>query len=149
MTPSRIVVQPPPTSSQVWHLDSADFARPRATVLLLLRTPQVAGSAAAAVLTTLLTELLQDQLAAPLAPTADAGVGYAVQPHPGGLLVQVSGYSQHVPTLCLELARRLRDFRPEPERFAVVREQLERAMRNRRQVLIPPPHMVVCPLPSC
>ena len=117
----------------VWHLDSADFARPRATVLLLLRTPQVAGSARAAVLTTMLAELLEDGLAAPLAPAADAGVGWAVAPHPGGLLVQASGYSQHVPTLSLELAARLRDFAPDEERFGVVREQLERSMRNRQQ----------------
>ena len=117
----------------VWHLDSADFARPRATVLMLLRTPQVAGSARAAVLTTLLAELLEDALAAPLAPAADAGVGWAVAPHPGGLLVQASGYSQHVPTLSLELAARLRDFAPKPERFFIVREQLERSMRNRQQ----------------
>lgn len=123
---------------RVWHLDAGSFARPRASVLLLLRTPAVDSSglpepARAAVLSQLAMDLLSDELATALAPCGLAGLGWSVGAHQGGLLIQASGYSQRVPRLSTDLARALAAFRPSTERFEVIREILVRTLRNRRQ----------------
>jgi secreted Zn-dependent insulinase-like peptidase len=103
--------------------------------MVLLRTPAVAGSARASVLTSLLVELLEDALEAPLAAAAEAGVSWGVAGLPGGLLLQASGYSQHVPRLSRDLAAHLAAFAPDGARFGVKREMLERGLRNRQQEL--------------
>ena len=48
-------------------------------------------------------------------------------------MIQAAGYSQRLPKLSTDLAKALASFEPDPARFAVVREVLERAPRNRRQ----------------
>ena len=119
---------------RVWYADTGPFNRPRASVLLLLRTPVLAdGSARAAILSELAAQLLSDALSISLAPCALAGLGWTVGTHPAGMLLQASGFSQNVPKLSLELAKGLAGFEPDPERFGVMREVLSRALRNRDQ----------------
>jgi len=50
-------------------------------------------------------ELVEDQLATALAAAPDAGAGWAMGVHAGGLVFQASGYSQRVPDLSLALAQ--------------------------------------------
>lgn len=118
----------------MWHLDGGDFGRPRGSVLLLLRTPAVAATGArGAVLTQIATELLSDHLATPLAACGHAGVGWSVGTHPGGLMLSASGYSQRLPRLSADLACALAAFVPDGARFELVREALQRSLRNRAQ----------------
>ena len=119
---------------RVWHLDAGKFDRPRASIIALLRTPEVSnGGAAKAVLTQIGAELLSDSLETVLAPTALAGLAWSVSAHSGGLLVQSSGYSQRLPKLALDLVEALKAFKGKQARFDVTREVLERGLRNRRQ----------------
>ena len=119
---------------RAWHLDAGRFARPRASIVTLLRTPATsAGGAAEGVLAQIGAELMCDQLSTALAPCGLAGLGWSVSAHPGGLLVQASGYSQRLPKLCTDLAHAVAEFKPDPSRFALVREVLERGLRNRNQ----------------
>ena len=119
---------------RIWHLDSGKFDRPRASIITLLRTPVVtSGGPVSSVLSQIGAELLCDQLTTPLAPCGLAGLGWSVSAHSGGLMIQAAGYSQRLPKLSTDLAKALASFEPDPARFAVVREVLERALRNRRQ----------------
>lgn len=120
--------------ARVWHLDTGHFDRPRASALLLLRTPLVSDTTpASAVLTELACQMLSDVMTTPLASCAPVGLGWAVSPHAGGLLVQAGGYSQRLPRLSLDLAASLAAFSPDHGRFELLREQLSRALRNRAQ----------------
>ena len=82
---------------RVWHLDAGRFARPRASIITLLRTPELSdGSPERGVLSQIGAELMCDQLTTALAPCGFAGLGWSVSAYSGGLLVQVSGCSRYL-----------------------------------------------------
>ncbi|KAL1521923.1 hypothetical protein AB1Y20_021571 [Prymnesium parvum] len=116
---------------RVWHLDGGAFRRPKASCLLLLRTPDAAGSACTSVLSQLFADLVNDALSTPLAASAEAGLRWGVAAHQGGLIVQASGFSQRLPLFVRELTQRIIDFQPTQERFDVSLEILSRSLRNR------------------
>ena len=117
---------------RVWHLPCGPFATPRAVVQAMLRTPAAARDARTLVLSQLVVELYIDATAAPLGG-AEAGLSYSLGAHPGGLMMQVSGFSDKIPLLARDLARRLGAFAPEQSRYDVLHEQFLRALRNRKQ----------------
>ena len=118
---------------RAWHLGVGSFARPKASALVLLRSPHVIGSARSVVLSTLALELLEDNLSTTLAAAPDAGAGWAMGVHAGGLIFQASGYSQRVSDLSLVLAKAFANFEPKADRFELRRELLAKALRNRRE----------------
>ena len=118
---------------RVWHLPCGPFATPRAVVQAMLRTPAAARDARTLVLSQLVVELYIDATAAPLSAAPEAGLSYSLGAHPGGLMMQVSGFSDKIPLLARDLARRLGAFAPEQSRYDVLHEQFLRALRNRKQ----------------
>lgn len=116
-----------------WHLGIGSFARPKASALVLVRSPHASGCSKSVVLSTLLMELVEDQLATTLAAAPDAGAGWAMGVHAGGLVFQASGYSQRVPDLSLALAQAFAAFEPDRDRFTLHRQLLVKGLRNRRE----------------
>ena len=102
---------------RVWHLPCGPFATPRGGGAQdHLRTPAAARDARALVLSQLVVELYIDATAAPLSAAPEAGLSYSLGAHPGGLMMQVSGFSDKIPLLARDLARRLGAFAPEQSR---------------------------------
>ncbi|CAL1699584.1 unnamed protein product [Somion occarium] len=116
--------------SSLWYKKDDQFWVPKAHVKVDIKSPMAYCTARQAVLTRLLTDLLEDDLSEVTYDAELAGLDYAVNNYRGGLLVSVNGYNDKLGALLDTILERLKSLIIKPDRLQVMAEQLDREYRN-------------------
>ncbi|KAL1387083.1 a-pheromone processing metallopeptidase Ste23 [Phyllosticta capitalensis] len=115
---------------RLWYKKDDRFWVPKATVDLTLRTPLVAATPQAAVMTALYRDLVADDLNEYAYDAEVAGVDYSLATSGLGLDVWVNGYNDKMGVLLERLLQAMRDLKVRDDRFEIVKERMTRAFRN-------------------
>ena len=116
--------------SELWYKPDTLFETPKGQVYLSLVSAGSYSSPEAAVSTNLLTKLLIDSMNEVTYYAEVAGLAYAIQSTTTGLQLVFSGYSHKLLTLAEEVVKRLIAFKPNAERYQVLKEQLQKDLEN-------------------
>lgn len=128
--PLRIDQQP---GFELWFKQDDTFRLPIADFFFSVRSPVANDSAAHAVLTTLYTRLISDQLNEYAYPAQLAGLTYKLYPHVRGFTVRMSGYNDKQALLLEQIARTLRWPAIDDARFAALKDVYLRELANVRR----------------
>ncbi|KAK9447853.1 Metalloenzyme, LuxS/M16 peptidase-like protein [Limtongia smithiae] len=115
---------------RLWFKKDDTFWVPKANVKIALTNPVVNGMPDSLVKTRLFTELVTDSLSAYGYAANIAGLSYAVDLSWDGIHIDAQGYNHKLATLLTTVLQEIRDFKVNPERFAVIKERLHRDYRN-------------------
>ncbi|KAK7686016.1 hypothetical protein QCA50_010827 [Cerrena zonata] len=118
------------THSSLWYKKDDQFWVPKAHVKVDIKSAMGYCTARQAVLTRLLTDLLEDDLAEVTYDAELAGLDYSVTNYRGGILASVNGYNDKLGALLDTLLLRLKTLVINPDRLKVMAEQLDREYRN-------------------
>ncbi|KAI9226187.1 MAG: Metalloenzyme, LuxS/M16 peptidase-like protein, partial [Piptocephalis tieghemiana] len=121
---------PDGTGIRLWHKRDDQFWVPKVYVWAWIRTPLAYASPRTSVLTRLYAELVRDALNEYSYDAEVAGLSWSIHTDVDGLVLSLEGYNDRMPVLLQKVIQGLREFRPSPERFDLIREQLLRVYRN-------------------
>ncbi len=127
--PVRIDQQP---GYELWFKQDETFRQPRADFYFSVRTPAANDSAEHAVLTSLYTQLVSDELNEFSYAAQLAGLSYSLYPHIRGFTVRISGYDDKLALLLTRIVEALRDPFLTEEALARERQALVRGLENVR-----------------
>ena len=116
--------------ARLWHKQDDRFFLPKATVALLLRTPEVNSSPRNAVLSRMLVELVKDSLCEYSYDADVAGLHYDIDSHLDGIDIVLGGYNDKLPHLLESVLNALTKLQVDPKRFAIVHDQVRRNYEN-------------------
>jgi secreted Zn-dependent insulinase-like peptidase len=117
----------------LWYQQDTEFRTPKADFYFSLRSPIANDSARHHLLSALYIRLVNDELNEALYPAAVAGLGYSLYPHQRGFSGRISGYNAKQSLLVEKVARTLRSYRVDKERFDLIRADLERELKNSKR----------------
>lgn len=120
---------------RVWYTQDREFIQPRATINLRIKSPLVASSAAGAAQVQLFAALVNDQLNEYAYPAHLAGIELALEPHNRGFDIKMFGYSGRQGLLLNKVMTAVRTGKFKEERFALLKENLLRSLRNQSKDL--------------
>lgn len=117
----------------LWYEQDDSFRTPKLDVTLLAETPVVAATARAEIQTRLYLDLVDDALSEIRYQAGMAGSGYGLSQNDRGLQLRLYGYSDRLPVLMDTLLVELTEHEIDQERFARLKSDLERRLRNTRE----------------
>ncbi len=117
-------------SSVLWYLHDNEFQIPRGDFFLSIRSPVTRTSAAAATLTQLYAEMVEDELSELTYPASLAGLNFRLTPHGRGLTLQLSGFDEKQPILLERIIETLISPEMDAQRFSRIQQDLMRRWRN-------------------
>ncbi|EMD39456.1 hypothetical protein CERSUDRAFT_45720 [Gelatoporia subvermispora B] len=112
-------------SSALWYKADDQFWVPKGEVRVEIRSPIAYGTPRHAVLTRLLSDLVEDALSEIAYDAELAGLTYSVSSARSGLVISVGGYSDKLPLLLRMVFETLKDINIDPERLKVIAEQVK------------------------
>jgi len=115
---------------RVWWKKDDQFWVPKANVNVYLRTPIINSSAFTKVVTQLYKELVDDSLTTYAYDAELAGLEYSLAGGNKALEVAVSGYNDKMHVLLEKVLITLRDLDLKQERFDIIKDRLERSLKN-------------------
>lgn len=115
---------------RTWWKKDDRFWVPKAKIFIMLRTPLVNVTPANRVRTVLYAELVSDALVEYAYDAELAGLVYGLGTSAHGLQIQISGYNDKIAVLLEKVLVTLRDLEVRADRFAVVKERLQRHFQN-------------------
>lgn len=115
---------------RVWHHPDTSFQVPKAALYLHFQLAESYVTPGTAVMTQLITKLLNDYLSELSYPAELAGLGYSLRPTVSGIILTAYGYNHTLPALAQAVLDQLLGFRVREERFQVVKEKLGRDFAN-------------------
>lgn len=127
--PVLIVDEP---ACRLWHALDVHFNVPKAVMYVDVLCAGAYVSPEAAMHTRLIIKLLTDTLNELTYPAELAGLYYWVGATTTGMTLYLAGYHDKMPTLLGFVLDALADFRVVPDRFAIVKEQLIKELKNTR-----------------
>lgn len=116
--------------ARAWYKKDDTFWVPKANFYIVLRNPLPAATAENAVKARLFTDLVKDALDEYSYDAELAGLNYGIESTPSGLSVTVHGYNDKLSVLLEKVLITLRDLKIQPDRFDIMKEKLERRLRN-------------------
>eukprot|EP00457_Paulinella_chromatophora_P000869 gb/GEZN01000870.1/.p1 GENE.gb/GEZN01000870.1/~~gb/GEZN01000870.1/.p1 ORF type:complete len:1160 (-),score=151.63 gb/GEZN01000870.1/:87-3125(-) len=116
--------------SKCWWKPDTTFRTPKVIVIIDYLSPAAYLSPEANLLTTLYAMLFEDSVSEFMYDAELAGMSYSVTPVSKGFQVIFKGYNHRIFVLMQEILSRVRDIRVDKQRFDVIKEQLERSIRN-------------------
>ena len=116
--------------SELWYKPDTRFETPKGQVLLSLMSPESYTTPEAAVCTNLLTKMLIDSMNEVTYYAEVAGLAYGISSTTVGLQIAFSGYSHKLLILAETVLKRLIAFKPDKERYFVLKEQMVKDFRN-------------------
>ncbi len=122
-------------NTRVWYTQDREFIQPRATINLRIKSPLVAANAAGAVKEQLFIALVNDQLSEFVYPARLAGIELAIEANTRGFDIKIFGYSGRQGLLINKVMEAIRSGRFTQERFALLKENLLRNLRNQNKDL--------------
>jgi insulysin len=118
-------------SMKIYTAPDCCFQEPKATWFFEIKTPQIdAGNAAKVVLGELYIKRLKEDLSAIVYPASAAGLNYEIALTDNGLVIAVSGYSEHAPLLFDEILKRLKNITLSEHSFKMDKEALKMGYAN-------------------
>jgi len=117
---------------RVWHKKDDRWFVPRAGAFILLRSPLVDDSPLAAAKCRIFTELIRDSLNEYSYDADLAGLSYNFEIQADGILLTMDGYNDKLPHLAEVVLERVKNLTVDPQRFALIVDQLRRALVNFR-----------------
>ncbi|GAA6044580.1 A-factor-processing enzyme [Rhodotorula toruloides] len=118
--------------SRVWHKKDDRWWIPRAGVFFLFRSPLIDSSALTAVQTRLFTELVRDSLQEYAYDAELAGLSYNFDQQADGILLSADGYNDKLPLLIEVIVKRMKEYKVDEKRFAIVADMIRRMYQNFR-----------------
>ncbi|RME34472.1 MAG: peptidase M16 [Gammaproteobacteria bacterium] len=119
--------------AQLWHRQDPGFRIPEADFYFSIRSPLANDNPRDAVLTELFVRMVEDVVNEALYPARLAGLDYDLHRHIRGISVRISGYDEKQPLLLRHLLQGLFSPSLDAERFRLIRNRLERELRNQRR----------------
>jgi insulysin len=116
--------------SKLWYKPDTLFNTPKGQVYLSLISPESYTSPEAAVCTNLLTKMLIDSMNEVVYYAEVAGLFYSISSTTVGLQLAFSGYSHKLLTLAEDVVKRLLAFKPNAERFEILKEVMTKDFEN-------------------
>lgn len=120
---------------RVWFAQDQQFMQPRALINLRIKSPLVSASADGAVQAQLFAALIADQLTEFSYPAKLAGIDHAIVANPRGYDISLFGYSSRQGLLMNKIMEAIRISKFTEERFALIKENLLRSLRNQNKDL--------------
>lgn len=114
----------------IWYSADTSFGTPKANLFVTIRSPASMQSAENLNLTEIMVSLLKDSLNEFSYPAYLAGLHYELYNHIRGITVKISGYNDKQSTLLNKILLTLRYKKFTTERFAIVKERLQRKLLN-------------------
>lgn len=114
----------------VWHKLDATYLKPKANFYVKLHSPFTYASASEAVLAAMYIRLVDDALNEYSYAANLAGLHRTIASSDAGLTLSVRGYNHKMATLLKRMLEHMRSTDYQQERFAVIKEQLVRGLRN-------------------
>ncbi|CAN8074625.1 unnamed protein product [Agarophyton chilense] len=114
----------------VYHKLDRSFKRPKACIVILVRTPGSYESPLQIVLIYLLAFLVEDALMEFSYPAHRAGFEYEVDQQMNGLQIYLKGYSHRIDVLLEAIFRKIATLEVDPVRFAMQKDHLQRSYQN-------------------
>jgi len=118
---------------RLWHLRDASFGLPKASFYVSVRSPLANASPRNGLLTQLYTDVVNDQLDAFSYPATLAGLSFRLYNHSRGVTVRIEGYDERQPELLARILDAMAAPRIDAQRFAILRDELERRLENSRR----------------
>lgn len=116
--------------ARLWHLPDSEFNRPRADFYFTLLSPVANQGPAQALLATLYTRMVEDQLNETLYDASLAGLSVRLYPHVRGISVRLSGFNDKQALLLEQILPVLRQPQLQPARFERLKRQLREELSN-------------------
>ncbi|MGB0467833.1 MAG: insulinase family protein [Pontibacterium sp.] len=117
----------------LWHHQDNSFKTPRANLFFSVMSDQANQSARAAVLTSLYTRMVKEQLNESLYDAYIAGLSTDIYPHLKGFSVRLSGYNDKLPVLLEQVVRTLKTPAFTADRFRVIKQQYSDQLANAKK----------------
>lgn len=120
---------------RVWFAQDQQFMQPRALINLHIKSPLVAASVDGAAQAQLFAALIADQLTEFSYPAKLAGIDHAIVANARGYDISIFGYSSRQGLLMNKIMEAIRISKFNEERFALIKENLLRSLRNQNKDL--------------
>jgi len=118
---------------EVWHHTDTEYKAPRANLYLSFRSSIANQSAKYAVLASLYTALVEEQLGEWSYPAYLAGLGYEIYPHQRGFSIRISGYTDKQPELLRRILTELKLSKIQDVVFDRVKQGFRQSYENQMQ----------------
>ncbi|NIR31231.1 MAG: insulinase family protein [Gammaproteobacteria bacterium] len=118
---------------ELWHRQDPDFREPRANFYFSVRSDVANDTPEHAMLTELYVKLVNEQLNEFTYPAQVAGLDYRLHKHIRGFTVRISGYDDKQGLLLERIVSALRDPQIPAERFFMAKQELTRALKNKKE----------------
>ncbi|KAL2263080.1 hypothetical protein VTK26DRAFT_8305 [Humicola hyalothermophila] len=115
---------------RTWFKEDDTFWVPKATLIIMCRSPVVTASVAGWVKSRLFTDLIKDTLAELSYNAELAGLKYNIGPDLRGLYIEVTGYNDKLANLLQRILITTRDLEIREDRFDIIKERVSRWYRN-------------------
>ncbi|KCV68489.1 hypothetical protein H696_04782 [Fonticula alba] len=116
--------------NRLWYKKDNTFNIPKASASFMIRTPLNYATPRFAVATSLLTQLIRDDLTTFSYSASLAGLDYKFDNKLDFLELNLSGYNDRQLVFLESILDRIVNFKINPERFVVLKERLNRALIN-------------------
>ncbi|KAL7284357.1 hypothetical protein ACG7TL_001646 [Trametes sanguinea] len=116
--------------SHLWHKKDDQFWAPKVHVRIDIKSPLAYATVRHAMMSRLLVDLVDDALAEIAYDATLAGLSYSVTNQLEGLAVSVAGYNDKIHVLLHTVLEKLCGLQVQPERFNVIRENVQREYEN-------------------
>lgn len=116
--------------ARLWHLTDGEFNRPRADFYFTLLSPVANEGPEQALLASLYTRMVEDQLNETLYDASLAGLSVSLYPHQRGISLRLSGFNDKQPLLLARILSTLKQPDLEPARFERIQQQLHEQLSN-------------------
>ncbi|KDQ10557.1 hypothetical protein BOTBODRAFT_36079 [Botryobasidium botryosum FD-172 SS1] len=116
--------------STLWHKKDDRFWVPKAHVVLGFKSPLCFITPSNAVKTRLFCDLVEDSLTETTYDADLAGLSYSISNNDEGFRVVLRGYNDKMPVLLEVILKKIKTLSIDPERFAVLKDQLRQELEN-------------------
>lgn len=116
--------------ARLWYLPDSDFERPRADFYFTLLSPVANQGPEQALLASLYTRMVEDQLNETLYDASLAGLSANLYPHQRGISLRLSGFNDKQALLLEKILQALRQPSLEQARFDRIKRQLHEQLNN-------------------
>jgi len=116
--------------ARLWYLPDSHFQRPRANIYFTLLSPAANQGPEQALLASLYTRMVEDQLNETLYDASLAGLSVSLYPHQRGISLRLSGFNDRQDRLLQQVLQVMRQPALKPARFERIKRQLQEQLAN-------------------
>lgn len=115
---------------QIWFKQDDQFEVPRGAIVMFLHLPGTNHSAKNSVHSTLLGELIDDELNNIVYYASLAGLSFSIDHLRDGLMIKVNGFNDKLSVLLEKILHTVVKFEPKKDRYEVIKHKLAQDLRN-------------------